>query len=341
MSNAIQSASGNGEVAEKKKTTIYGLIENQKAAFAEVLPKLISADEFVRVALTVVRMNPKLQQCNAVSLIGALSKAAQTGIMPDGVRAYLIPYKDEATYMVSYKGMIELAMRSGEVSKVESRIVCENDDFVCEFGTEQKLLLKPAWKSRGEMVAVYAMAQMKDGSIIVEVMSKEDVESIRKRSKAGNSGPWVTDYNEMARKTAVRRLAKYLPQAKDLIMADDDVLDDISVGTVEAIAAKTDAKTEALKDRLSAAKNVTPAGDPTDAEQEADSAADGQAQQGTTADSITKETAEKLHRIGKGHAKYYVYKPDVIDGLTESAAQNYLTQIEGGDFRDIPFLVKK
>lgn len=317
---------------ESRTDTIFALIEKQKGEFAKVLPSIITPEEFCRVALTVIRMNEKLAQCSTLSLMGSLMKAAHTGIMPDGIRAYLIPYKNEASYMLSYKGMIELAMRSGDVAKVESRAIHEKDDFVCEFGSEEKLSLKPAWGDRGALIAVYAMAKMKDGSMIVEVMTKEEVDAIRARSKASGSGPWVTDYVEMARKTAVRRLAKYLPQAKDLLSAagleereEMETLSDVDT------SGKPPAKGVAgLKAALSPKAEEQP---PATEEPPVVDA-------GAPSDPITKATATTLKRIASKYAgKGYIYHADMVDGLTESAATDYLTMMNEGDFRNIPFLV--
>lgn len=316
---------------ESRTDTIFALIEKQKGEFAKVLPSIITPEEFCRVALTVIRMNDKLAQCSTLSLMGALMKAAHTGIMPDGIRAYLVPYKNEASYMLSYKGMIELAMRSGDVAKVESRAIHANDKFTCEFGLEEKLSLVPAWGDRGPLVAVYAMARMKDGSMIVEVMTKEEVDGIRARSKASGSGPWVTDYNEMARKTAVRRLAKYLPQAKDLVTAagleeQDEMKPLADVDTSGQTPAKGVAGLKAALKPKAEEQTATPP-PPADA--------------GAPSDPIAKATADKLKRIAARYSgKGYTCIAEEVDKLTEGAAQDYLTQMDGGDFRDLPFLVK-
>lgn len=310
---------------ESRTDTIFALIEKQKGEFAKVLPSIITSEEFCRVALTVIRMNDKLAQCSTLSLMGALMKAAHTGIMPDGIRAYLIPYKGEASYMLSYRGMIELAMRSGDVAKVESRAIHANDKFVCEFGIEEKLSLIPAWGDRGPLVAVYAMAKMKDNTMIVEVMTKDDVDAIRARSKASGDGPWKTDYIEMARKTAVRRLAKYLPQAKDLMTAagleERDEME--TLADVDTSGAPPTKGVAGLKAALTPKAEEPP---PATA---------------APSDTITKATATTLKRIASKYAgKGYTYNADVIDGLTEGAAQDFHAQMEGGDFRDLPFLVK-
>ncbi len=132
------------------------------------------------------------------------------GLEPDGRRAHLIPYKDQCTLVIDWKGLAELAMRSGIIAKLHADIVCENDEFEFNLG-EVKCHKIDFRKPRGEMYAAYALAQTKTGEVFACVLSKDEVDSVRKRSRAGTSGPWVSDYNEMAKKTAFRRLSKWLP----------------------------------------------------------------------------------------------------------------------------------
>lgn len=148
------------------------------------------------------------------------------GIEPDGRRAHLIPYGNQCTLILDWKGLAELAMRSGIISKLHADIVCENDVFDYNLGeiVQHKIDFKAP---RGEMYAAYAMAVTKDGPVFVAVLNKEEIDGIRRRSKSGSSGPWQTDYNEMAKKTAFRRLAKWLPlsaEFRDAVDKDDDVV---------------------------------------------------------------------------------------------------------------------
>ena len=132
------------------------------------------------------------------------------GLEPDGRRAHLIPYKDQCTLVIDWKGLAELAMRSGIIAKLHADIVCENDEFEFNLGeiTCHKIDFR---KPRGDMYAAYALAQTKTGEVFACVLSKDEVDAVRKRSRSGTSGPWVSDYNEMAKKTAFRRLSKWLP----------------------------------------------------------------------------------------------------------------------------------
>jgi recombination protein RecT len=138
--------------------------------------------------------------------------------------AYLIPYGRECQFIIGYRGMIDLARRSGEIQSIFSEVVYSNDEFRFEFGLDEKLKHIPARGERGEFVAAYMVAKFKDGGHLIQVMFKNEIDKIRKRSKAANNGPWVTDYDEMAKKTIIRRGFKYLPisiEVARLIEQDD------------------------------------------------------------------------------------------------------------------------
>lgn len=146
------------------------------------------------------------------------------GLEPDGRRAHLIPYGNQCTLVLDYKGIVELMRRSGDVVKIHSDVVCENDTFSHSKGevTEHTYNLK---ESRGEMYAAYTEITFKDGSTQSAIMSKDEIEAIRSRSKSGKSGPWVTDYNEMAKKTTLRRVSKLVtlsPEIRDIVDADNE-----------------------------------------------------------------------------------------------------------------------
>ncbi len=194
-----------------------------KKQIAVALPKHMTPDRFARVALTAMLKTPKLLECTKESVIECLLNCSALGIEPDGRRAHLIPYGNKCTLIVDYKGIVELAKRSGDVSNVFAQIICDKDDFVWENG---EVTHRIDWRhARGDMYAVYATITLKDGSKQSEVMTKDEVEAIRKRSKAGTSGPWVTDFNEMAKKTVFRRLSKWItlsPEVADALDKDEE-----------------------------------------------------------------------------------------------------------------------
>lgn len=202
-----------------------------KKQLSNALPAHITPDRFCRLALTIYNKTPKLQQCTQESLFSCLLDLSQMGLEPDGRRAHLIPYGDKCTLIIDYKGLAELTYRSGLVSFIHADKVCENDKFVFDRGQILKHEIDYS-KPRGNVYAYYALCRFKDSSEKAEVMSNDEVESIRKRSKAGTSGPWVTDKDEMGKKTVFRRLAKWLPMSsefKDALEKDFDAIDVDSV----------------------------------------------------------------------------------------------------------------
>jgi recombination protein RecT len=206
--------------------TLRGIISGDKMRqqFAAALPRHLTAERFCRIALTALSRTPKLADCTQESLMRCLLDLSALGIEPDGRRAHLIPYGNQCTLVVDWKGLAELAMRSGIIAKLHADIVCENDVFDYNLGeiVRHEVNFK---KPRGEMFAAYAMAVTKDGPVFVSVLTKEEIDAVRKRSRAGNNGPWVSDYNEMAKKTAFRRLSKWLPlsaEFRDALEADAD-----------------------------------------------------------------------------------------------------------------------
>jgi recombination protein RecT len=202
-----------------------------KAQVQNALPQHLKAERFIRIALTALTRTPKLTQCSQESFFQSLLTLSQLGLEPDGRLAHLIPYGDACTVIVDYKGLCDLAMRSGKVSNIHADIVCENDVFEYDRG-EVKTHKIDFKKPRGAMYAVYAICRFKDGTEASAVMTKDEVEAIRTRSKAGKSGPWVTDWNEMAKKTAFRRLAKWLPlspEYRDALEQDHDQFEPINI----------------------------------------------------------------------------------------------------------------
>ena len=208
-----------------KNTDLKSLINSDamREQFARALPKHLPPERFARVAITALTRVPKLAECTPASMMKCLLDLSAMGLEPDGRRAHLIPYGKEATLVIDYKGLIELIRRSGDVTSIRAETVCENDSFAWTNGQVHHAI---DWrKPRGKVQAVYAEAVMKSGEKQTAVMTHEEVEGIRKRSKAGNTGPWVSDWAEMAKKTAVRRLSKMLPLSSEImdhVSRDDD-----------------------------------------------------------------------------------------------------------------------
>jgi len=220
-----------GEIAAKgKPKTLSDYIKNMEGEIAKALPSVITPERFTRMTLTAVRTTPGLAECDKMSFLAAMMSAAQLGLEPNTPlgQAYILPFKNnkkgitEVQFQIGYKGLIDLAYRSGEVELVQAQCVYENDTFECEYGIEPKLKHIPADKNRGELVKVYAMFRTKSGGYGFEVMSVDDIrQHASKYSKAYGSqySPWKTSFEEMAKKTVLKRVLKYAPLKSDFVRA--------------------------------------------------------------------------------------------------------------------------
>lgn len=230
----------NGTTPKSKEqvNTIHAYLKRMGPEFEKALPKHMDADRLGRIALTTIRQNPKLLECSIPSLMGAVMQAAQLGLEPGLIgHCYLVPFyngklkQTDVQFIIGYKGMIDLARRSGHIESIYAHTVHENDEFEYELGLHPKLVHKPSTGERGEMEFVYAVAHFKDGGYQFEVFSKHDVDKVKQRSKAGANGPWKTDYEEMAKKTVIRRMFKYLPISVEIqqqVAEDETVRKDIT-----------------------------------------------------------------------------------------------------------------
>lgn len=204
--------------------------DTMREQFARALPAHLNAERFCRVAITALTRTPKLMDCTPESMMRCLLDLSAMGLEPDGRRAHLIPYGKEATLIVDFKGLAELVMRSGLVSSIHADKVCDGEVFVVDRG-EIKSHVIDYTKPRGAAFAYYCLVKFKDGGEKSEVMTKDEVDAIRKRSRAGTSGPWVTDFDEMAKKTVFRRCSKWLqlsPEIRDALEKDGDRFDEFA-----------------------------------------------------------------------------------------------------------------
>lgn len=205
---------------DNRPPTLAQLIERMKPEMARALPKHLDADRMVRIALTVLKQTPKLAECDPSTFLGALMTATQLGLEPGPLgEAYLVPYGRTVTFIPGYRGLVKLAWQSGQLSSIAAHVVYEADDFDFAYGLEPTLRHKPSLKARGNVIAAYAVATFKHGGNAFEVMGIDDIEAIRRRSKSGSSGPWSTDWDQMARKTVLKRLAKWLPLSSEFAQA--------------------------------------------------------------------------------------------------------------------------
>jgi recombination protein RecT len=216
----------------KKSLTIRQNLETEafKYQLAKILPKHITPERMVRVAITAMTRTPDLAKCTQESFFEKMMLLSQYGLEPNGRDAHLIPYWNsklgvfECQLIIDYKGLVPLIMRTGEVASIHADVVCDNDDFKVDLGEVVKHEIDYK-KPRGNAYAFWARIKFRNGGQKCEVMTKFEVDAIRARSKAGTSGPWVTDYNEMAKKTVFKRASKWVPlssEIRDVIDSEHD-----------------------------------------------------------------------------------------------------------------------
>ncbi|GKS62493.1 DNA recombination protein RecT [Candidatus Nitrosocosmicus sp.] len=196
---------------------ITGLLEQMKGEIARCLPKHLTPERMARIALTELRKTPKLLECDPLSFIAAIMQASQLGLEPGVLGScYLVPFKNnktgkmECNFIPGYRGLLDLARRSGDIISISAEPVFQNDQFDFEKGLEPKLFHKPSLNEPGKFIAVYAVAHLKGGGYQFIVMSKKAIDEVKAKSKS-QGGAWATDYEAMAQKTAIRRLFKWLP----------------------------------------------------------------------------------------------------------------------------------
>lgn len=252
MSNtSIQQATQNTAVAQQQKPqmSMKQYVNSMAGEIAKALPSVITPERFTRITLSALSTNPQLQQCSPASFLGAMMTAAQLGMEPNTPlgQAYLLPYRNkgqlECQFQLGYKGLLDLAYRSGEISVIQAHTVYEKDEFEYQFGLDAKLRHKPYMGAdKGEPIAFYAMFKTKDGGYGFEVMSADDVRAhAKKYSKAANSGfsPWSTNFEEMAKKTVLKRVLKYAPLKSDFVRqlsTDETIKTDLAADMTEVIA---------------------------------------------------------------------------------------------------------
>lgn len=213
----------------KPKEQIAYLLKQKAGEIAKMLPKHLNAERLMKVAQIAATTTPALARCDVASLVGAIGQCAQMGLEPNTVlgHAYLVPFNtkrkdgngnerwvNSVQVIIGYKGLIDLARRSGQIVSIAAHEVCENDKFELVYGLDEKLNHIPAMGERGEAIGFYAVAKLKDGGHCFEFMSRFQVEAIQAAADKKNKYPskvWQEHFTEMGRKTVIRRLAKYLP----------------------------------------------------------------------------------------------------------------------------------
>lgn len=236
-----------GALAETKKvqaiarpqTTFKDILQQEWHKISAVIPKQVSQERMFQLAVSAYNQTPELAKCTPVSVLSCILKCAALGVEPSAVdnlgRAYILPYNNrktgctEAQMILGYKGMIDLARRSGEIQDISARAVYEGDFFEYEFGLNEQLKHIPAQdneRTPNKLTHVYMVCHFKDGGHYIDVMTRSQVNAIRSRSKSGSSAysPWSTDYEAMACKTVIRRAFKFLPvsvEAQKAVATDE------------------------------------------------------------------------------------------------------------------------
>jgi recombination protein RecT len=225
--------------------SIADMIKAIEPEIKKALPTVITSERFTRMALSALNTTPKLAECTQMSFLAALMNAAQLGLEPNTPlgQAYLIPYNNKGTmecqFQIGYKGIIDLVYRNGQVMSIQAQCVYANDEFEYELGLNAKLKHKPALKDRGEMILAYALFKLDNGGYAFEVVSKEDIDAHAiKYSKGFSSSfsPWKTNYEEMAKKTVIKKVLKYAPLKTDFLRAmetDESIKSEIAVDMTE------------------------------------------------------------------------------------------------------------
>lgn len=207
---------------------LRGQLIAMRGEFANALPSHVTPEKFQRVVLTVVQQTPDLLQADRRSLLGACMKCAADGLVPDGREAALVLFNGKVQYMPMLAGILKRARNSGEIASINVQVVYEKDRFVWRPSEEKAIEheVPSLSEDRGKPIGAYAIVRLKDGDTMHEVMSLKEIEKVRAVSRAKNAGPWTQWWDQMARKTVLRRLSKYLPMDADaerLFRRDDDL----------------------------------------------------------------------------------------------------------------------
>ena len=220
-----------------------GTLVKMQPEFQAALPPQIPVEKFIRTTLTAVQMNPELLGADRRSLLGACMKAAQDGLLLDGREAAPVIFRTKegpkVQYMPMVGGILKKIRNSGELASISAHVAYDKDHFEYELGDNESITHKPfLGEDRGKPIAVYAVAKTKDGAIYREVMSVADVDKVRQASRAKDAGPWVQWWDEMAKKTVIRRMAKRLPSSADVdqvLQSDNEASGFVQIERREAV----------------------------------------------------------------------------------------------------------
>jgi recombination protein RecT len=222
-----QLAKKNNSVAKQPNSfqgQLSDMFKDQFKAIKSIAPKNVTPERLVRIGLNAVSRNPKLMECTPETIVGAVVNCSILGVEPNLLgHAYIVPFKNnktnrmEAQFQLGYRGLIDLARRTGEITSVYAHEVYEGDEFEYSYGLEKDLKHKPTGEEDEDKIThFYAVYKLKDGAYDFIVMSRKQVESHRDRftkSKKNGTvfGPWKDHFTEMAKKTVLIKLLKTAP----------------------------------------------------------------------------------------------------------------------------------
>lgn len=229
--NAIVRASRQKSLEGFKAKDVQEVLGAYKGQIESVIPSVLTADRMIAMAATEVTRNPTLMQCTPASLVGAVLQASILGFQPVAALGYcyFVPYKNSVQFQIGYKGYLNLARRSREIKDVYAEVVHEGDKFEVILGLHRDLIHIPTGDISKPITHVYAVVEFKDGGNNFVVLSRAEVERLRRRSpmqKETPSGAWNSDYEAMAKAKALKQLAKYMPltiDAETAISTDEAV----------------------------------------------------------------------------------------------------------------------
>ncbi len=247
------------EIALAGSTTeLQTVFERELGQLPKMLPGNISREKLKELWMLAVSRQPELLRCTVPSLVKAFKASAECGLPIGGVlgKAYLLPFKNnkmggalEATFIPGYRGLIDMAVRTGRVKNIEAKVVYEKDQFDVVFGNETRIVHRPVINGeRGGAVCVYAIAHLSGGGVQADMMLRSDVDKVRAMSKARDAEPWTHHYEEMMRKTMIRKLWKQLPgvESNELMITDGEF--DLSAAYPEVKPVEN--RTAALANRM-------------------------------------------------------------------------------------------
>lgn len=224
--------------------TLNALLKKMGPEIQRALPKHMDADRIARIALTAVRTTPKLLECDQTSFLAAIMQSAQLGVEPNtGLgQAYLIPYGKQVQFQLGYKGLIDLAVRSGQYKSIYAHEVYEGDEFEFHYGLTKDLIHKPSSIPTGEPIGYYAVYHLQNGGYDFVYWTRERIDNhAQKFSQAVQKGwtsPWKTNYDAMAKKTVLKEVLKYAPKSIELqksVEADSTIKNEIASDMSEII----------------------------------------------------------------------------------------------------------